>query len=379
MSDIPMASGIQHPTQQNEILAQLAQIPQDQLANFLRVLAGMSTVAQGGNLTNILPASSAAGTGPDTPAKPSSRPAATGTREDDSLHEFDNTSTHRSRHVANRSRRDMVSASVIEDDDLEDDTPRLGRQPARTTTQKNEYNWVLGDQTLPVAALSGVTPPSRNPLMYTAYILNNLARSSPDENLLWSILRAGGGIRYIVRLLKVKERAQGPDGTSYAVLKWGRPQQRTAIAAYAKLAQTNNGVSCTTCQNASSVGPFRSCIATGEFSGACTNCQYHSRAAQCSLRNGADETGTVQRGIKRARTDISPSEQRPRPRTSASGFRHDSARLQNEDHIHQSGAAPSGTSAKQLFRILFCSMPTAELEAIVKDGRLELDRRGSTI
>lgn len=151
---------------------------------------------------------------------------------------------------------------------------------------------------------------------------------------------------------------------------------------------------CTTCQNASSVGPFRSCITTGEFNGACTNCQYHSRAAQCSLRIGADKIGTfsscliftntynvlgaVQRGTKRTRTDSSPSELRPRLRTSGSSARHDNARLQNEDRIHQSEAVPPGISVKQLFRVLFCSMPTADLEAIVEDGHLELDRRSST-
>lgn len=195
-ADTCMASGVQPITTQNEIFAQLAQIPQDQLTNFFRALAGMSTVAQGDNITNVLPARSAAYTRPNTPAKSGTGQATMPIRENESLADFDITSTHRSRQVVDRSRRDMVPASDIEElDDTEDDTPRLGRHLARTTAQKNEYSWVLGNQTLPVAAFSEVAPPSRNPLMYTAYILNNLSRSSPDENLLWSILRSGGGVR----------------------------------------------------------------------------------------------------------------------------------------------------------------------------------------
>ncbi|KAK4247638.1 hypothetical protein C7999DRAFT_31938 [Corynascus novoguineensis] len=288
-----MASGVprQNVASQNESLVQLAQIPQDQITNFLRLLAGMSTVVQGGNQTNIPPVSSTAGTSRNIQATSSSAQATTDVREGDSPDDLDDTRTHRSHHVIDRSRRDMVSVSA--DEDLEDSTPRLSRRLTRTIAQQNEHNWVLGDRTLPVAPCSGVAPPSSNPLMYTSYILNNLAGSNPDENLLWSILRAGGGIRYIARLLKVKERPQGPEGTFYPVLKWSRPQQRTAIAAHAKLPQTNHGMSCTACENASSVGPFQSCIATGEFNGGCTNCQYQSRSAQCSLRTGADETGVA--------------------------------------------------------------------------------------
>jgi len=172
-------------------LVQLAQIPQDQITNFLRILAGMSTAIQGGNQTSTPPISSTASTSRNIQATSSTARAATAVRED-SPDDLDDALTHRAHHIVDRPRRDMVSVS--EDDELEDSSPRLSRRLTRTIAQQDEYNWVLGDRTLPVATCSGVAPPSSNPLMYTSYVLNNLARSKPDEGLLWSILHAGGRV-----------------------------------------------------------------------------------------------------------------------------------------------------------------------------------------
>ena len=93
-----------------------------------------------------------------------------------------------------------------------------------------------------------------------------------------------------------------------------------------------------------------------------------------SIQSAYTILGSVQRGTKRARIDLSPAELRPRTRTSAS-VRQNTARAQNEDCTYQSTSVATDTTAKQLFRILFCSLSTAELEVVVKDGNRELDRR----
>lgn len=89
--------------------------------------------------------------------------------------------------------------------------------------------------------------------------------------------------------------------------------------------------------------------------------------------------GSIQRGTKRARTDPSPPESRTRTRTRAGGLRYDVARAQNEDSTRHSATVAADTTAKQLFRVLFSSLSTADLEVVVKDGNRELDRRHGVI
>ncbi|KAL2144738.1 hypothetical protein VTI28DRAFT_8584 [Corynascus sepedonium] len=126
-ANIRMAPGVprQNVTLQNESLVQLAQIPQDQITNFLRILAGMSTAVQGGNQTSTPPISSTASTSRNIQATSSTARAATAVRED-SPDDLDDTLTHRAHHIVDRPRRDMVSVS--EDDELEDSSPRLSRR-----------------------------------------------------------------------------------------------------------------------------------------------------------------------------------------------------------------------------------------------------------
>lgn len=201
------------------------------------------------------------------------------------------------------------------------DESELSDIPAPT---KNEHNWVLirSGQVLPDMPYTGKAPDPRNSLAYTAWTLNNMVHSFDNEGLLWTILRSGGEVRKLERLLKVKMRTTGATSTVYSELKLGRPQSRTAIAAHAKLVATNTSAQvCTACQHQSSTGPFRTCITTAEFGGSCTNCQYHSKASVCSLRNAPAATtvsapaatSAKTRGTKRPRTTTSSDNERFQP------------------------------------------------------------------
>lgn len=197
-ADTRLASAVQSVTSQNDFFERFAQIPQEQMTEFFRALANMTarTAVPGGTLPSTLPASSATGSvATNTPVKPSSCQPTACTEQDNNLDDSDNILTRRSRRDADRSRQDVNANSDLEEfEDAIDPIPRFGRQLTRRTMQKNEYAWVLSGQILPVAAITEVAPPSHNPLMYTAYIMNNLARTGPDENMLWSILRSGGGV-----------------------------------------------------------------------------------------------------------------------------------------------------------------------------------------
>ncbi|EAQ82910.1 predicted protein [Chaetomium globosum CBS 148.51] len=191
---------------------------QEQMAELFRTLANIaaSTAVPGGSLLSTIPAGSRTGSVPPyTPAKSNSGQPIARTQQNNNLDESNNAPT----------RRSLQNADANSDpDEFEDPIAPVGyssRQLAGTIMPKNEYAWVLGGQILPVAAVIESAPPSHDPLMYTAYIMNNLARSGPDESMLWSILRSDGGIKYLARLLEVKERPQGPNNSSYAVLKLG--------------------------------------------------------------------------------------------------------------------------------------------------------------
>ncbi|KAK4234385.1 hypothetical protein C8A03DRAFT_37836, partial [Achaetomium macrosporum] len=170
-------------------------------------------------------------------------------------------------------------------------TPSLGG--AEITLRRNVLPWTLNDQVLPVAPARALPPNPADVARYTAFLLNTLARYNPGEVQLWSILRSGRGAEYIVRLAKVWRNpvvSQGDSRVPYACasLDCDLPERRIAVAAHIKCGQTNlansAAVCCDDCQSADHRGPFRSCVATIHFGGSCTNCQYHGRAAQCSLR-----------------------------------------------------------------------------------------------
>ena len=166
---ITMQSG----TSQNDLLERFAQIPQEQMTEFFRALTSM-----------------VAGTAPSTSGKPSSSQSTTRTQRDNNLDESDNNMDE-----SDNTPKDMDANSGLDEfEDPVEPVARRGRQLARTTMQKNEYAWVVGGQILPIAPITEAAPPSNNALMYTAYIMNNLTRSSADENMLWSILRSGGGV-----------------------------------------------------------------------------------------------------------------------------------------------------------------------------------------
>lgn len=90
--------------------------------------------------------------------------------------------------------------------------------------------------------------------------------------------------------------------------------------------------------------------------------------------------GSIQRGTKRPRDDDPRAGSRTRTRSSTGkGFRSDIARAHNEDCTRQTTTAAAGTTVKQLLRIFFRNLSTAELEDALEDGNQELDRRHSVV
>lgn len=171
---------MQPGTSQNDLLERFAQIPKEQMTEFLRALTNMAT-----------------GSAPSTSGKPSSSQPTTRTQRDNNLDESDNNLDESDNNLdeSDNIPKDMDAISCLdESEDPVEPVARRGRQLAKTTMQKNEYAWVVGGQILPIASITEAAPPSYNAPMYTAYIMNNLTRSSADENMLWSILRSGGGV-----------------------------------------------------------------------------------------------------------------------------------------------------------------------------------------
>lgn len=127
-------------------------------------------------------------------------------------------------------------------------------------------------------------------------------------------------------------------------------------------------------------------VQTASISRALPNVAYVMELARlvCSLFSPVqlityNVPGAVRRGTKRALTESSPSGQRRRPRASANSLRHDISRLQNEDHDYQPETQPTGTTARQLCRLIFRSLSTPELEVILNDGRVEYEYRNSDV
>jgi hypothetical protein len=197
---VPQNTTVTTPAQQNALPHLPGPFTPEQMEQIRAFLAATAYLSDSTSLTSS--STSSMGSAPSVPvptetgvAKPSTAPTPVRTpltnqnsaerrNADNSQMDTDNSPTPR----RTRDQNDV-------DEEELSDIP-----PAPVFQTENERKWVLvrNNQVLPTVPYTGRAPEPTNTPAYTAWILNNLCHSFPNEPLLWTLLGRNGGVSWFV-------------------------------------------------------------------------------------------------------------------------------------------------------------------------------------